>query len=270
MLELARGIRLRVDVGDLLQLQCAFERDGIVDSTPEEERVVALREALRPCLDLRLEVEGMLDAAGHITQLVDGIGFGLGAQAPLHLRQREAEREQRRKLRGERLGGCHADLRAGARVEDESRCARDGALAHVADRERRRMAKFLRPLQGLHRVQRLARLGDRDDELARIRDRLPVAILVAQLHVAGDLREPFEPVARHQSRVEARPRCEDEQRVDAGESLRGAGAEEVVHVDAGVDHAFERVGHGARLLVDLLLHVVPVGTQVDRIRGKLG
>jgi len=49
-------------------------------------------------------------------------------------REREAQREKRRQLRGECLGGSNADLRPRARVEHEPRGTRDGALAHVADR----------------------------------------------------------------------------------------------------------------------------------------
>ena len=70
--------------------------------------------------------------------------------------------------------------------------------------------QLLRALERLHRVERLARLRDRHHELARIRDRVAVAVLVAELHVARDLREALDPVARHRARVEARARGEDQ------------------------------------------------------------
>ena len=89
VLELARGIRLGVDVRDFLQLERALERHGVVDAAAEEERVLALRETLRPRLDLRLEVQRVLDAAGHEAQLLDGVGLGLrrrGAPSPSRAR----------------------------------------------------------------------------------------------------------------------------------------------------------------------------------------
>ena len=40
VLHLARRVAFGVDVGDLLELERAFERDGIVDAAAEEEEVV--------------------------------------------------------------------------------------------------------------------------------------------------------------------------------------------------------------------------------------
>ena len=37
VLELSGGIRLGVDVGDLLELERGFKRDGVVDVAPDEE-----------------------------------------------------------------------------------------------------------------------------------------------------------------------------------------------------------------------------------------
>ena len=48
VLELARRVRLGVDVGDFLELERAFERDRVVQPAAEEQRVLLLREALAP------------------------------------------------------------------------------------------------------------------------------------------------------------------------------------------------------------------------------
>ena len=50
VLHLAGRIALGVDVGDLLQLQRALERDRIVDPAPQIEEVAALVEPLRDLL----------------------------------------------------------------------------------------------------------------------------------------------------------------------------------------------------------------------------
>jgi hypothetical protein len=39
VLHLAGGVAFGVDVGDLLELECAFEGDGVVDAAAEEEEV---------------------------------------------------------------------------------------------------------------------------------------------------------------------------------------------------------------------------------------
>ena len=60
VLELARRVRLGVDVADLLQLERALERDRVVHAATEEERVLLGRELLAPSDDLRLEREHRL------------------------------------------------------------------------------------------------------------------------------------------------------------------------------------------------------------------
>ena len=62
---------------------------------------------------------------------------------------------------------------------------------------------------------------------------------------------------------------EDEDTGRLGEGRAGPGAEDAVHVDAGVDHRFQRVGDRPRLLVDLLLHVVTVRAQVHGGVGQV-
>jgi hypothetical protein len=47
VLQLAGGIRLGMDVGDFLQLQCTFHRDRVHRTAPEEQRVVLVGEAVR-------------------------------------------------------------------------------------------------------------------------------------------------------------------------------------------------------------------------------
>jgi len=40
----AGGVAFGVDVGDLLELECAFEGDGVVDAATEEEEVARVGE----------------------------------------------------------------------------------------------------------------------------------------------------------------------------------------------------------------------------------
>ena len=47
VLHLAGGVAFGVDVGDLLELERAFEGDGVVDASAEEEEVAGRAEGLR-------------------------------------------------------------------------------------------------------------------------------------------------------------------------------------------------------------------------------
>ena len=71
---------------------------------------------------------------------------------------------------------------------------------------------------------------------------------------------------RDQPGVVAGAAGEDQHSFDAGEDFCGARAEEL-GPDAA--DAFQRVGDGARLLEDLLLHVVAVRAQLDRVADVL-
>jgi hypothetical protein len=68
MLQLARRIRLGVDVGDFLELQRAFQRDRIVQPTAEEQRVLLFPEAFRPGDDLRFEGQRRGERLGQVAQ----------------------------------------------------------------------------------------------------------------------------------------------------------------------------------------------------------
>ena len=57
VLQLAGGIGLGMDVGDLLQLERTLERNRVMQAAPEEERVLTLRELLGPGDDRRLQSE---------------------------------------------------------------------------------------------------------------------------------------------------------------------------------------------------------------------
>ena len=73
MLHLAGRIPLGVDVGDLLQLQRAFQRDRIVNAAPEEEEILRFVVAMRQILDLPLLLQDGLELVGQHAHLVHGV-----------------------------------------------------------------------------------------------------------------------------------------------------------------------------------------------------
>ena len=75
--QLAGRIGLGVNVGNLLEFEGALQGDGIVEPPSQEEGMLLLREAPRPDLDLRFQIQGMLDTAGELAQGVQmgGLGF---------------------------------------------------------------------------------------------------------------------------------------------------------------------------------------------------
>ena len=69
VLHLAGGVAFGVDVGDLLELECAFERDGVVDAAAEEEEVVGGGEELGELAALVGEGEAWVDPSVRSAQV---------------------------------------------------------------------------------------------------------------------------------------------------------------------------------------------------------
>ena len=73
VLELAGRVRLGVDVGDLLELLRALERDRVAAVAPDEEQRVGRRVLLGDGLDLRLAGDDRLDRVGQRPQALDQV-----------------------------------------------------------------------------------------------------------------------------------------------------------------------------------------------------
>ena len=174
------------------------------------------------------------------------------------LGERDDQHQQRGQLRGEGLGGRHADLGAGAREHDEFGFADQGALGDVADGERGQVAGLLREAQRRQRVGRLAGLGNGDEQGIARDDGVPVAVFARHLDAAGDLDDLFDHVTRDRTSVEAGAAGHDMHVLGAPEHI-GRGRPEGSLEQAAVGDPFlQRVGDGARLLVDFLEHEVTV------------
>src|SRR6185295_10553900 len=99
VLELSRRVGLGVDVRDFLQLERAFERDGVVQPAPEEQSVLLLGEALGPGDDLRLEREHRAERRRQVPQGLHVLFLFPGSETRTYLGQREREQEKPRELR---------------------------------------------------------------------------------------------------------------------------------------------------------------------------
>ena len=190
----------------------------------------------------------------------------------------EVEREQVAgdQLGQEALGRRDADLGPGVGVDDGVGLARDRRAVGVADRQ------HLRPLgprvpDRLQRVGGLARLADRDDERGVVEDRVAVAELGGELDLDRHPGPVLDGVLRDHAGVERRAARDDDDLVDVAQLLVGEPHLVEVQVPLRRTTPQQRVGDGARLLVDLLAHepVVAVllgGRQVpvDVVAATLG
>ena len=100
-----------------------------------------------------------------------------------------------------------------------------------------------------------------DDQRLRVRHAVAVAVLARDLDGAGNAGERLDPLLGDEARVVAGAAREDQHRVE----LSCSNASARVAEEAGVDRSStsQRIGDRARLLEDLLLHEVPIRSQLD-------
>ena len=118
VLHLPAGVRVGRDVGDLLELQRALERDRAPHVAAEVEVELRVGVALGGGLDRR--VEGSMSSVmrvGQVLDLPDELGDPLGRHRAAQLGEAQREQVHRRDLADERLRRGDRDLEAGARVE---------------------------------------------------------------------------------------------------------------------------------------------------------
>ena len=85
VLHLAGRIAFGVDVGNLLQLQRAFERDGIVDAAAQIQEIGPRVERRRDLFDLRRDLQRLLEQLRELQQRVDVRLRRLGRQRAANL-----------------------------------------------------------------------------------------------------------------------------------------------------------------------------------------
>ena len=273
MLHLARGIALRVDVRDLLELESALERDRVVRAAPEEEGVGDLLEPRRELLDRGLERERFAERRretreGRPKVRVDVRALTLPARA--HGLCVKGEENEGDELRREGLRRRDADLGPRVRRQDAVHEARDRRAGHVHDADRP-AAERLRLLESRDRVGRLARLRDSDDECPCVHERRAVTEFRRIVDVRPHARDLLEEELRDETRVPARPARDDLDPVDRAEE--GLGDAHLLLVEeAGLEGELvaDRLDHDGRLLGDLLGHEVRVAAPSPPTRRPRG
>ena len=268
MLEFTGGIGLGMNVGDLLELECPFHGHRILGAPAQEEGVVLVREGLGQLLDAVVQFQYLFHQTGQAFQLLHQPSLGLRAHAetaPQHHHQHHHGHQ----LGGEGLGGGHADLGPGAGHEHQLGLPHQGTLRHVADGQGMAESQALGLLQARQGVGRLSGLGQGDDEGAVAHHRTPVAEFARHFHAARYPGQRFQPVTPNEAGVIAGTAGDDVHALHPIEDLSGAGAEGFLQHPPLIEAALQGVGDGAGLLVDLLEHVVAVGTAFHGIGGDL-
>src|ERR1017187_6534396 len=254
VLHLPGGITFGVDIGDLLQLERAFESDGEVHAPAEEEEVRGAVQVPAQRFVQRIVGEDGLELAGNPQQFLNQAAGCALIQATVGLAKIHGQDEEGGQLAGEGFGGRHADLGTGVGDDGPGGFTGDHRSHHVADGQRFGAFAFGFALRR-QRVGGFARLRNYHGEGAFEPDGIAIAELAAVIDLDGKPRQLFDHELAGESGV---PACA------AGDDLHLAKARELFRPDihfiqenaAGLlPHAPQRgIAHGARLLEDLLEH----------------
>src|SRR5918996_721291 len=260
VLHLTGRVRLRRDVGDLLELERALERDRQADVPPEVEEERRVVVAARDLLDRVVGLEEVLDLARELVDEVeDELELARGQRLP-DLRELQRDEVEERDLRGERLRGGDAHLQAGTGVEHRVHLARHLGAHHVRDCDGARPL-LPRKLERLDRVARLSLLRDADDEVALVDHGVAIEPLAGDVELDGDPPPLLDDVAADDARVVRGAAGEEDDPAQVLELLVGH-AEALEDELPVADAVADRLGDGIGLLVDLLEHerlVAPLG-----------
>ena len=162
--------------------------------------------------------------------------------------------EQRGQLAGKGLGGGHADLRSGVRIDRAGRLAGDHGAHRIADGQG--LGAFLFGLAlRRQRVGGFAGLRNHDGQRVRPHDGVAVAEFAAVVHLHRNARQLLDHELAGQPGVPAGAAGDDLHLADAREF--GRRDIHFIQEDAAalLRHAAQRgVAHGARLLIDFLEH----------------
>jgi hypothetical protein len=263
VLHLSGRVGLGRDVGDLLELQRALERDGQADvpSEVEEERCTVM--PLGDLLDRMVAVEIRGDLPGQCVHLGDQAGdLGGGERVP-DLGELQREEVEERDLRRESLRGGDGHLDPSPRVEDPFDLLGDLGAHHVRDRKRAG-AGLPRQANCVDGVARLAGLGDAYDERVLRQHRIAVAPFARDVGLAGEPRPLLDHVAAHDARVVGGPGREHDhapQVLDLEVREPEVFELEAPPADSVADRVRDRLG----LLVDLLEHERLVAMLLGRL-----
>ena len=256
MLQLAGGIRLGVDIADLLELQASLQAQGIVQVPADEEHVVPSGEILGHLPDPVRLGQHLLQLFRKIQDIPDHGGVCLVVHGAHDLAEVQAQQVQHRHLGAVGLGGGHGDLRPGPGIQHVVGLPGNGGAHHVDDGQDAGAPLFGLP-QGGHGIQRLAGLADDDDQVPFPYDGVAIAELGGQAHLHAAPQHPLQVILAHHAHMVRRAAGHDVDAADGPDLLRGHG-QVLKHHAASLDPGGGGLADGGGLLHDLLEHEVGI------------
>ena len=142
----------------------------------------------------------LFDLAGDAAQLLDQRDRLRYVERAAQLAQLDRQQKQRGQLRGKGLGGSHANLRAGVRVDGAVGLARHHGVHHVADGHGLGAERDHLALRG-QRIGGFAGLGDEQAQRIAVGDGIAIAVFAGVVHIDGQAGQPLDHIFAGQAGV---------------------------------------------------------------------
>ncbi|SCJ17615.1 Uncharacterised protein [uncultured Flavonifractor sp.] len=254
MLELTGGVGLRVDVGDLLELEGALQTHGVVDVAADEEDGGVVEVDGGEVLDILPVGENLLHLVGDALELLHNCRILLGSDGAHQVGEAQADEVDDRQLGGVGLGGSHGNLRSGPGVEHVVALPGDGGAHHVDDGQQSGPQPAGLP-HGGQGVDGLAGLGDDQSQGSGGDDGVAVPELRGQGHLHRLAEQPLQGVLGGHAHVVGGAAGDDVDFVQRLQILRRQ-VQTLQHHTAVLNPGGNGVPEGLGLLHDLLEHEV--------------
>ena len=263
MLQLAGGIRLGVDIGDLLQLQTALQRQGVVQIPPDEKHLIVPGQLPGGGLNGSGVSQNFLHLLGKRLNALHHGGIGLQIDGAHNVAEVQSQQVQHHHLGAVGLGGGHGDLRACPGVQHVVGLPCDGGANHIDDGEDAGAPLLGFPQCG-HGVQRLAGLADDDCQITGADDGIAVPELGGQTPLHAAAQHPLQIVLAHHAHMVAGAAGHNKDAADIPNFPVGHG-QVAEHHPALLNTAGDGLGDGGGLLEDLLQHEVGIAALFRRV-----
>ena len=258
MFHFSRRISFRVDVGNFFELECAFQRNRIIDPTSEIEKVVLPVEPFRHRHEFGFSLDDAFDVSGQSHKLIQPPLPICHAQDPTHSPDVQGQEIQGHDLAGEGLGRGHADLRAATGVNHAVGFPGQRAADDVHDRQDVRTQSSGFP-GGSQRIRGFSRLRQGDKHVPLLNQRVAIPEFRTDIDLDRCANEFLKQIFPNQSGVPGRSTRDDPDRpgipqfVGRDRQIRQIRFTRVITVSTS-----QRIENGLWLLMNFLEHEVRV------------
>ena len=254
VLQLACGIRLRMDIRNLLQLQRALQCNGIVQAASQKERVLAAAILTRKNLNLVNILQHLVNLLRNKGQAMHQLLRPFCCQSAAQTAYINRQHQHRQKLRCISLRRSNSNLRSCIGINNLVCLTRNRAAHHVRHSQRA-CAQALRLAQCCQRIARFAALADNNRQAVAVNQRITIAELARDIHLNRHTRQLLQIIFADDACMISSAAGHNENLVDITQLLaRPVQLREADGFRLRIQAAGHRIAHSLRLLINLLQH----------------